>query len=201
MINLSATMRRYKITFRRFFMLNLSNKISLSRIFFIPPLVFCIMQVQHNNHYRYACLLIMIMIGLSDMLDGYFARRRNEITNLGRYLDPVADKLVLMVSCIILSSDQVWPEPRFPNWIMTVIVSRDLVLMFGTVALLIITGRMDCQPTMLGKAATAFQIIAIISVIMGNLIPLTVLVAIWWLVVILTFTSGLLYIYRGVKQL
>jgi CDP-diacylglycerol--glycerol-3-phosphate 3-phosphatidyltransferase len=141
------------------------------------------------------------MIGLSDMLDGYFARRRNEITNLGRYLDPVADKLVLMVSCIILSSDQVWPEPRFPNWIMTVIVSRDLVLMFGTVALLIITGRMDCQPTMLGKAATAFQIIAIISVIMGNLIPLTVLVAIWWLVVILTFTSGLLYIYRGVKQL
>jgi len=143
----------------------------------------------------------MIMIGLSDMLDGYFARRRNEITNLGRYLDPVADKLVLMVSCIILSSDQVWPEPRFPNWIMTVIVSRDLVLMFGTVALLIITGRMDCQPTMLGKAATAFQIIAIISVIMGNLIPLTVLVAIWWLVVILTFTSGLLYIYRGVKQL
>lgn len=143
----------------------------------------------------------MIMIGLSDMLDGYFARRRNEITNLGKYLDPVADKLVLMVSCIILSSDQVWPEPRFPNWIMTVIVSRDLVLMFGTVALLIITGRMDCQPTMLGKAATAFQIIAIISVIMGNLIPLTVLVAIWWLVVILTFTSGLLYIYRGVKQL
>ena len=143
----------------------------------------------------------MIMIGLSDMLDGYFARRRNEITNLGRYLDPVADKLVLMVSCIILSSDQVWPEPRFPNWIMTVIVSRDLVLMFGTVALLIITGRMDCQPTMLGTAATAFQIIAIISVIMGNLIPLTVLVAIWWLVVILTFTSGLLYIYRGVKQL
>jgi len=141
------------------------------------------------------------MIGLSDMLDGYFARRRNEITNLGKYLDPVADKLVLMVSCIILSSDQVWPEPRFPNWIMTVIVSRDLVLMFGTVALLIITGRMDCQPTMLGKAATAFQIIAIISVIMGNLIPLTVLVAIWWLVVILTFTSGLLYIYRGVKQL
>lgn len=182
-------------------MLNLSNKISLSRIFFILPLVFCITQVQHNNHYRYFCLFIMMIIWLSDMLDGYFARRRNEITNLGRYLDPVADKLVLVISCIILSSDHVWPEPRFPNWITAVIVCRDLVLMLGTIVLLVITGRMDCQPTMLGKAAAGLQIIAIISVIMGNLIPLTVLIAIWWMAVILTFVSGLLYMYRGVKQL
>jgi CDP-diacylglycerol--glycerol-3-phosphate 3-phosphatidyltransferase len=143
----------------------------------------------------------MMLIGLSDMLDGYFARKRNEITNLGRYLDPVADKLVLMVSCIILSSDHIWPEPRFPNWITAVIVCRDLVLMVGTIALLIITGRMDCQPIMLGKVTTGLQIIAIISVFLGNHIPLTFLIAIWWLVVILTFISGLLYMYRGVKQL
>ncbi|KKO21147.1 MAG: hypothetical protein DCC43_07990 [Candidatus Brocadia sp.] len=182
-------------------MLNLSNKISLSRILFIPPLVLCIIQVQHNNLYRYVCLFIMMLIGLSDMLDGYFARKRNEITNLGRYLDPVADKLVLMVSCIILSSDHIWPEPRFPNWITAVIVCRDLVLMVGTIALLIITGRMDCQPIMLGKVTTGLQIIAIISVFLGNHIPLTFLIAIWWLVVILTFISGLLYMYRGVKQL
>ena len=182
-------------------MLNLSNKISLSRIFFIPPLVLCITQVQHNNHYRYVSLFIMMMIGLSDMLDGYFARKRNEITNLGRYLDPVADKLVLVVSCIILSSDHLWPEPRFPNWITAVIVCKDLLLMIGTIVLLIITGRTDWQPTMLGKATTGLQIIAIISVIMGNHIPLMVLIAIWWLVVILTFASGLLYMYMGVKQL
>ncbi|MEP9410368.1 MAG: CDP-alcohol phosphatidyltransferase family protein [Candidatus Brocadia sp.] len=182
-------------------MLTLSNKISLSRIFFIPPLVFCITQVQHNNHYRYVCLFIMLVIGLSDMLDGYLARKRNEITNLGRYLDPVADKLVLVVSCIILSSDRIWPEPRFPNWIPTVIVCRDLLLVFGTVALLLITGRMDCQPTILGKAATGLQIIAIISVLIGNHIPLPALIVIWWVAVIFTFISGLMYMYRGVKQL
>lgn len=182
-------------------MLTLSNKISLSRIFFIPPLVFCITQVQHNSHYRYLCLLIMLIIGISDVLDGYFARKRNEITNLGRYLDPVADKLVLVVACIILSSDRIWPEPRFPNWIPAVIVCRDLLLMLGTIALLFITGRMDCQPMMLGKAATSLQIIAIISVLIGNHIPLTALIAIWWMAVILTFISGLLYMYRGVKQL
>ncbi len=182
-------------------MLTLSNKISLSRIFFIPLLVLCLTQVQYNNHYRYVCLLIMILIGLSDILDGYLARKRKEITNLGRYLDPVADKLVMIVSCIILSSDRIWPEPRFPNWIPTVIVCRDLLLMFGTIALLLITGRMDCQPTMLGKSATVLQIIAIVSVLIGNHIPLPVLIIIWWMAVILTFISGVLYMYKGAKQL
>ncbi|GAB60987.1 MAG: CDP-alcohol phosphatidyltransferase family protein [Candidatus Jettenia sp.] len=182
-------------------MLTLSNKISLSRIFFIPPLVFCITQVQHNSHYRYACLFIMLVIGLSDMLDGYVARKRNEITKLGGYLDPVADKLVLMISCIILSSDRIWPEPRFPNWIPTVIVCRDLLLMLGTMALLLVTGRMNCKPTILGKVSTCFQIIAIISVLIGNHVPLPALITIWWTTVVFTFISGLFYMYRGVKQL
>lgn len=182
-------------------MLTLSNKISLSRIFCIPPLVFCITQVQHNNHYRYACLFIMLIIGLSDMLDGYVARKRNEITKLGRYLDPFADKLVLMISCVILSSDRIWPEPRFPNWIPTVIVCRDLMLLFGTIALLIITGRMDCQPMLLGKVSTGLQIIAIISVLIGNHVPLPALITIWWTTVVFTFASGLLYMYKGARQL
>ncbi|MCF6157113.1 MAG: CDP-alcohol phosphatidyltransferase family protein [wastewater metagenome] len=182
-------------------MLTLSNKISLSRIFFIPPLVFCITQVQHNNHYRYACLFIMLLVWFSDMLDGYVARRRNETTNLGKYLDPFADKLVLMISCVILSSDRIWPEPRFPNWIPTVIVCRDLFLILGTAALIIITGRMNCQPTILGKASTGLQIIAVLSVFVGNHIPLPALVAIWWTAIVFTFASGLLYMYKGVKQL
>ncbi len=178
----------------------LSNKISLSRILFIPPLVFCIMQVQHHNHYRYICLFIMLIIGLSDLLDGYVARKRNEITKLGKYLDPVADKLVLVISCIILSSD-LWPEPRFPNWIPAIIVCRDLILIFGTVALILVTGKLYCQPTLLGKAATCFQIIAVISVLIGNLVPLPALITIWWTTVVFTFASGLWYMYRGVKQL
>lgn len=182
-------------------MLTISNKISLSRIFFILPLVFCIMQVQHNNYYRYICLFIMLLIGLTDILDGYVARKRNETTNLGKYLDPLADKLVLMISCIILSSDHLWPEPRFPNWIPAVIVCRDILLMCGAIALILMKGRMDCQPTMLGKASTSLQIIAIMSVLIGNLVPLVALVAIWWTTVVFTFTSGLLYMYRGVKQL
>lgn len=182
-------------------MLTLSNKISLSRIFCIPPLVFCITQVQHNHYYRYACLLIMLIIGLSDILDGYLARKRNEITMLGKYLDPIADKLVLTISYIMLSSDHIWPEPRFPNWIPVVIVCRDLLLMLGTIALLLITGRMNCQPTILGKTATCLQIVTILSLFIGNHIPLPALTTIWLMTVVFTFVSGLLYMYKGVKQL
>lgn len=182
-------------------MLTLSNKISLGRIFCIPPLVFCITQVQHNDHYRYVCLLIVFIIGLTDVLDGYLARKRNEMTSLGRYLDPFADKLVLMVSCIILSSDRIWPEPRFPNWIPAIIVSRDILLVCGTVALLIITGRVNCRPTILGKASTCLQIIAVITVLIGNHIPVPALTVIWQMTIAITFASGLFYLYRGVKQL
>lgn len=182
-------------------MLTLPNKISLSRILFILPLVFCITQVQHNNHYRYVCFLLMLIIGLSDVLDGYIARKRNEITKLGMYLDPVADKLVLIVSCIILSSDRIWPEPRLPDWIPIVIVCRDSLLIFGSVALLLITGKVNCQPTILGKASTCIQTIAIISVFIGNYIPLHVLIPIWWMAIVFACASGLFYMYRGVRQL
>ena len=182
-------------------MLTLSNKISLSRICCIPPLVFCITQVQHNSHYRYICLFIILIIGFSDVLDGYIARKRNEVTKLGVYLDPFADKLVLVISCIILSSDRIWPEPRFPIWIPMIIVCIDLLLIVGAIALLLIIGRVNCQPTILGKASTFLQIIAVISVIVGNHVPVPALTTIWWATVAFTCVSGFFYVYRGVKQL
>jgi len=182
-------------------MLTLSNKISLSRIFFVLPLVFCIMRVQHDGRYRYVCLLIMLVIGLTDVLDGYFARKRKELTNLGRYLDPFADKLVLVISCIVLSSDRIWPEPRFPNWIPAVIVCRDLLLVFGTVTLLLTTGRVNCQPIILGKAATCLQIVAVVSIFVGNHVPPSALAVIWCTTITFTLISGLFYVYRGVKQI
>ena len=182
-------------------MFTLPNKISLSRICLIPLLVFCILQVQHNNHYRYVSLFIMLIIGLSDVMDGYLARKRNEITELGKYIDPVADKLVLMIACVILSSDHIWPEPRFPKWIPALIVGRDLLLILGTVTVLIITGRIECQPVILGKLSTFLQTIAIISVLIGNHVPIPALIAIWWTTAAFTAVSGIFYLYRGVRQL
>jgi len=181
--------------------LNVSNKISLGRICIIIPFVFCLIQVQHNNLYRYACLFIMLIAGFSDILDGYLARKRNETTTLGKYLDPIADKLVLAISCVILSSDHVWPEPRLPYWMPTIIICKDLLLIFGAMVLFFVTGEMNCQPTMLSKMSTFLQIIAVVSVLVGNHIPIPILFAIWKITIILTLTSVLLYMYKGVKHL
>lgn len=181
-------------------MLTLSNKISLSRILFIPPLVFSIIQVNHYAHYRYVCLTLIFIICISDILDGYIARKRDEVTRLGVYLDPFADKLVLMVSCIMLSSDSLWPAPRFPNWVPMIIICCDLVLILGTLALLFVTGRVNCTPTILGKASTCLQITAVVAVIVGNLVPLSILAAIWWVATIFTFASSLFYVYRNLSR-
>lgn len=181
--------------------LTLPNKISLSRILFILPLVFCITQVQHNDNYRYACLFIMMLIALSDVLDGYLARKRNEITKLGIYLDPFTDKIVIITAYIMLSSERVWPEPRFPVWIPALIVCNDFILILGTIALLYFTGKVNCQPILIGKISTCLQITAIIFVIVGNHVPYFVLIVLWWLTAILTSLSGIYYIYRGVRQL
>lgn len=186
-------------------MLTLPNTITIFRIFFIVPLVICLTQVRHNDYYRYACLFIIIVIGFSDVLDGYIARKRNEISNLGKYLDPVADKLVLVISCIILSMDHIWPEPRFPNWIPVLIVSRHIFILIGSLVLVYYAGQKDypplCQPTKLGKFATFFQILAVITILIGNHIPFPVLVMIWRTAVVTTLVSGIFYLYRGVRQL
>jgi len=180
-------------------MLTLSNKISISRILFIPPLVFSIIQVNRYAQYRYVCLALIFIICISDILDGYIARKRDEVTRLGVYLDPFADKLVLMVSCIMLSSDSLWPAPRFPNWVPMIIICCDLTLILGTLVLLFITGRVNCKPAMIGKASTCLQITAVVSVIMGNHVPVSILTAIWWTAAAFTFASGLFYVYRNLS--
>jgi phosphatidylglycerophosphate synthase len=82
-----------------------------------------------------------------------------------------------------------------------IIVCIDLLLIVGAIALLLIIGRVNCQPTILGKASTFLQIIAVISVIVGNHVPVPALTTIWWATVAFTCVSGFFYVYRGVKQL
>ncbi len=92
------------------------------------------MQVQHHDFYRYIALGVLLIIGVSDILDGYLARKMGETTNFGKYLDPIADKLLLVIACILLSSATLWPGPRFPVWVLVVILSRELFFSLGVIA-------------------------------------------------------------------
>ena len=180
----------------------LPNLISFARICFIPPFVICVMQVQHNDFYRYIALGVLLIIGLSDILDGYLARKMGETTNFGKYLDPIADKLLLIIACILLSSDTLWPGPRFPVWVLVVIISREMFFSLGVIATFtIVKRRITWQPNKLGKLTTFLQITAIIAVLLGNHISLDTLIILWCLVATVTLMSAINYTYIGVKQL
>lgn len=157
--------------------------------------------MQQQNYYRYVALGIILIIGLGDILDGYLARKRGEVTKLGKYLDPIADKLVLVITCVLLSSDRFWPEPRFPDWIPAVIISRELFISLGIIAVIIIPKRkIEFSPSKLGRLSTFLQITAIAAVLLGNHLSLTILVVLWWLVAVAVIASTLNYTYKSVKQ-
>jgi CDP-diacylglycerol--glycerol-3-phosphate 3-phosphatidyltransferase len=144
----------------------------------------------------------LLIIGLSDVLDGYLARKRGEVTNFGKYLDPIADKLLLLIACFLLSSDKLWPEPRFPDWVLAIIVSREVFFSLGLIAaFLILKRKIKCRPSKLGKLTTFLQITAIIAVLLGNHLSLTTLFILWWLAAIITSISAVYYTYRAVRKL
>lgn len=177
---------------------SLPNLISFSRICCIPPFVFWVTQAHIYNHYRYFALIIMVCAALSDALDGYLARRNGEITRVGKYLDPIADKLLLVTACTLLSSDRLWGEPRFPNWLPAIVVFRDMFIAFGAFGLTLFTGK-TLEPNTLGKMTTFFQISAVISVLLGDCIPLNIIIISCWLTAFFTFASIINYTYIGMK--
>jgi CDP-diacylglycerol--glycerol-3-phosphate 3-phosphatidyltransferase len=113
-----------RISARDFFYI--SNILSLVRIGLIPLIVFSIIR-----HYYLMTLVTGGLAILSDMLDGYFARRLNQQSDLGKILDPVADKLVIgvVVLALILSN------PKFPLWAFAIVITRDLLIVFGNIVL------------------------------------------------------------------
>ncbi len=180
----------------------LPNIISFARICFIPPFVICVMQVQHHDFYRYIALGVLLIIGVSDILDGYLARKMGETTNFGKYLDPIADKLLLIIACILLSSATLWPGPRFPVWVLVIILSRELFFSLGVItAFVTVRRRITWQPSKLGKLTSFLQIMAIIAVLLGNHISLDTLLILWFLVAAVTLMSAINYTYMGVRQL
>lgn len=182
--------------------LTLPNLISFARICFIPPFVICLIQVQHHNFYRYIALGVLIVIGLSDILDGHLARKRGETTTFGKYLDPAADKLLLLIACFLLASDKLWSGPRFPLWVLAVIVSREIFFSLGILtAFITIKRKFHWQPNKLGKLTTFLQITAIVAVLLGNHISVHTLATLWCVVVVVTLLSAVNYTYLGVKQL
>lgn len=171
--------------------LNLPNSLTIARIVIIPLFIMAVIY----KRYDYA-LYMFIVAALTDTLDGFIARLTNQKTALGTFLDPLADKFLLITSFIIFSING-W----LPKWLTITVISRDVIVITGWVLVYLITHTSSVKPTATGKAAIAMQLMLLCYVLLDinlGFLPDIQNVLIW-LTAALTIISGLHYIYRGFK--
>jgi cardiolipin synthase (CMP-forming) len=187
-----------------------ANKITVVRILMIPAFVMMaiyygesIKAGEPQEWLRFTAIAIFLVAAVSDGLDGYIARRYNQKSALGVILDPIADKGLLLSGIITLSISN-WSDVdpqygRFPVWFPVLVISRDVVIVVGSVVLHLLVGKVRVQPNWTGKIATFLQMAAIAWVMLQLMfIPLLYIVA---AAGFFTFVSGIVYVMDGFRQL
>lgn len=130
---------------------NLPNILTMTRLALIGVFLW-----QYLAGHPYVAMGVFILAGTTDVLDGYFARRNNQITNFGKLMDPLADKLMLLTALICLSAGG-----RVPGWLVVVMAAKELIMVIGGYILL--KNGIVVQAIFIGKAATVVFLIAVVA--------------------------------------
>lgn len=131
--------------------MNVPNFISLARLFSVPVAVWLILE----GRYQLAFWLF-IAAGISDAVDGFIAKHFNARTRLGGYLDPIADKVLLVSVYITLGV-----QAEIPSWLVILVVSRDILIVGGSLMMLMLTDEFEIDPLYLSKVNTTAQILLV----------------------------------------
>src|SRR6266849_8099809 len=137
------------------------NQITLLRLGFLPVFLSLI----SYERYKWA-LLVLVVAGLSDGIDGLLARQLNQRSALGAYLDPIADKLLLSSSFVILAFKQ-----KIAWWLTIIVLSRDILILIVAVVIILISGYRPFPPSIFGKLTTMFEIILVFTVVLAAAYP------------------------------
>ncbi|MGM0567599.1 MAG: CDP-alcohol phosphatidyltransferase family protein [Elusimicrobiota bacterium] len=175
--------------------MNVPNLISVFRLLLVP--VFLIFLVG-NSYHPLAALVVFVVAALSDAVDGIIARKTKTVSPFGVFLDPMADKLLLLSAFVALAYIRIIPE-----WLAIIVVFRDIILFIGWVGLNILKNINIISPSIISKIATFFQMFTVVSVTskMADIIiiPDNMLNVIFVITGLLTVITGLHYIIRAVK--
>jgi cardiolipin synthase (CMP-forming) len=174
-------------------MRHLPNLICLVRIALVAPLIEAMLAGAQVR-----ILVLFTIASLSDGLDGYLAKRFNWTSELGRFLDPLADKL-LLISVFITAA---WLDIA-PWWVAAVAIARDLVIGFGALIYRLWFGPLRGRPTMISKFNTGMQLGYLLAVILAaasGFPPREVLDALAAVMVLTTLASGVDYVARFVER-
>jgi CDP-diacylglycerol--glycerol-3-phosphate 3-phosphatidyltransferase len=186
--------------------LSIANRITIGRIFCIPFFVLLllyydksVLRGEDNDFLRIAASIVFIVTFLSDAVDGYIARSRNQITRLGTILDPLADKALLLSALILISyASENSYQIHLPIWFVWLVICRDIMLVVGALLIHFISGSVTVHPRLFGKATTFFQSFIIVWALLN--LPERPFVWILWTVTSLTVVSGAQYFFDGIRQ-
>jgi len=179
--------------------MGLANKITIVRILLVPFLISCFFYYTPEHDYlRFVALGIFLVCGLTDAIDGYIARRYYQKTKLGRVLDPLADKLLLLAAFLSLSVMKSIPfASRVPAWLTILVISRDVLIFMGSVIIFMMNKDIEIRPSFIGKATTFVQMFLIIV----SLLQVPSIRYAWYLTASFTVASGLGYLWHASKVL
>ena len=171
---------------------NLPNILTLGRILLLPFFAVTIIYGEFK-----IALLIFFLASVTDFLDGFIARIKNQTTYFGRILDPVADKFFLITSFVLMSA-----YGFIPKWLTIIVISKDVIVLTGCVIIYIVTHNLKIEPTFIGKVTSASQfiLIGLILVFLNIDETMNMHISLFISVAVLTAVSGLHYVYRGLKQ-
>ena len=173
--------------------LTIANQLTLLRIILIPAFVLLVVYGKLG-----AALAVFVVAGVTDALDGLIARLAKQGTSLGAWLDPMADKLLLVSAFIVLTVPSIPMANHLPLWLTVTVISRDIVIV-GVVAIVnLAVGPRTFRPSLLGKAATAAFIVTSVVVMYFNYLGQTsTFIDVWvWLSLALTLASAADYFFR-----
>ena len=143
-------------------MRHLPNIISFLRILLVIPVVWALL----HGHYAYG-LLLFAVAGISDGLDGFLAKRYGWQSHLGSILDPIADKLLLVASFVVLGY-----VGLIHLWLVVLVILRDAVITFGALAYLTAIGKFTGEPSYVSKINTFMQILLVLTVVFNQIVAI-----------------------------
>lgn len=175
--------------------MNIANKITVFRILMIPVFVIAFYLYKTSNMIP---ALIFIIAALTDFLDGYLARSRNLVTTFGKFLDPLADKILTISALVLLTGNG-----TIESWATIIIICRELIITgFRTLAA---SSGITLAASSSGKLKTVFQFIAIALFLMNNTfifkIPFDAAQMVFYISVVLTVLSGVEYVKKNIHVL
>ncbi|UCE48712.1 MAG: CDP-alcohol phosphatidyltransferase family protein [Phycisphaerales bacterium] len=196
-------------------MLNWANRITIVRILLIAPFVSLMLKTSDpflshglKNAMRYVAILLFLTMTVSDAIDGYLARRKNQITKLGAFLDPVADKLLITCGCLLLASHSGYvPGFLLPPTVVVLIIGKDLFLLIGFVIVYLITSQIHIAPVFIGKLATALQLSMVAAILIAPEASavlsgwIWLLRILWWSAAGTAILATLIYIRDGSRYI